>query len=235
MSPRFAVCSAILAGAGVACGDGMVVDKVYHPYVNAMEQEVEWRTTFQTRQRNRPDNFIVHQFAYGRALDDRWFAELYVIAEESADDALEVNAYEAELLWQVTEQGEYSADYGWLFELETEKGMDAWEFSTGAVVEKEFRNWSATGNLLIAYEWGDDIQAEVDTSLALQARYRYSPRLEPALEFYAGEDTVAAGPVFLGQLTTGPGRRWNWEAGVLWRLDNKSPDLSVRLLLDFEF
>ena len=120
----------------------------------------------------------------------------------------------------MTEQGEYWADWGVVFELEKEDDLDAWEFSTGLLAEKE---------------WGSDIPDETETRLGLQARYRHSPGFEPAVEVYSGEDTRGIGPAVLGQLPLGGKRQLRWEAGAIFGLDSKSPDTTLRFLLEFEF
>ena len=60
------------------------------------------------------------------AINERWFAELYVIGEELEDQSLELEAYEIEAKWQLTEQGEFAYDWGLLFELEKHHDKDIW-------------------------------------------------------------------------------------------------------------
>jgi hypothetical protein len=219
----------------VSRADGIMIDKIYHPYVQPQEQELEGRAIFQDEQEGMADDVRLYRLAYGRALNDRWFLEAYIVGGSSAEQNFEVEAYELEAKWQLTEQGEFWADWGLLFELEKEAHEDIWEFSTALLVEKEWGRWSATANLFVIAEWGTDIENELETNLNLQARYRYSRLFEPAVEFYSGQDTVALGPVVMGQFSMGPGRRFHWEAGLLFGLDSASPDHTVRLLAEFEF
>jgi hypothetical protein len=135
----------------------------------------------------------------------------------------------------LTEQGEFWADWGLLFELEKEAHEDIWEFSTALLAEKEWGKWSGTANFYLMNEWGSDIRNEFETRLNLQARYRYSKAFEPAIEFYNGESTTAVGPVFLGQFKLSEGRNFAWELGAVFGLDRKSPNSTLRLLLEFEF
>ncbi|HAU08968.1 MAG TPA: hypothetical protein DCS16_04440, partial [Gammaproteobacteria bacterium] len=108
-------------------------------------------------------------------------------------NGFELSALEFELKWQLTEQGEYSADWGLVFELEHGVEQDLDELSVGLLLEKEFGRWSATANLFAIQEWGEDIKSEFETAFGLQARYRYSRLFEPALEFYLGQDTIGLG------------------------------------------
>jgi hypothetical protein len=217
--------------------DGIVIDKIYHPYVQPLEQEFEWRLVAQDQQDGLADDIQFHRLAYGRSINDRWFAEVYLLAAKNADQSLTIEAYEIETKWQLTEQGEFWADWGLVFELEKEAHEDSWELATGLISEKEWGRWSGTANLFVGKEWGSDINNEWESKLNLQLRYRYSRGLEPALEFYSGEDTKGVGPTLLGQIAFGKGsvRRLKWELGVIIGIDGKSPDHTLRTLLELEF
>ncbi|TDG11860.1 hypothetical protein E2F43_15950 [Seongchinamella unica] len=219
-----------------ARGDGSSIDKVYHPYVEQLEWELEWRLT------HADENPLTgtkgeqkHRFGLGRAVSEFVFIEGYLIAEDSAGENFDLAAYEFDFLWQLSEQGEYSLDYGLLLELEKTHNEDVWEFSTTLLLEREFGRFSGTANLGVEYEWGEGIQDEVETSLALQTRYRYSPRLEPAVELYTGEDTLGVGPVLLGMERLGPMKALRWEAGAIFGLDSDTADYTLRAVLEYEF
>ena len=230
------VACAAMASAPVALrADGVVVDKIYHPYVQPLEREFEARAIWQDEQSGRPDNFQLYRFAYGQSFGERWFAEVYLVGERSATDSFSVEAFELEAQRQLTEQGEYWADWGVVFELEKERGADAWEFSTGLLAEKEWGRWSGTANLFLMHEWGADVADETETRLGLQARYRFSRALEPAIELYSGEDTRGIGPAALGQAALGGRRQLRWEAGVIFGLGSDSPNTTLRFLFEFEF
>ncbi|KJS08247.1 MAG: hypothetical protein VR73_06330 [Gammaproteobacteria bacterium BRH_c0] len=215
--------------------DGIVVDKIYHPYVEPLEQELEWRMVWQDSQPGRDDREQLQRFAYGRAFGERWFGEAYIVTEQSANSSQEVEAVELEVLHQLTEQGEYWADWGMVVELEKYIGADIWELGTGILAEKELGQWSVTGNVMVSQEWGSDIDDEVESRLGLQARYRYSPFFEPALEFHSGEDTRALGPAMMGSIKLGIRRNLRWELGLLFGLDHASPDQTVRAGVEYEF
>lgn len=214
--------------------DGIVISNIEHPYVQPFEQELEWSVVVQDNQPGTDDHIQSHQLAYGQSLNDRWFVEAGLIGEKSETEDFDIEAYELEAKWQLTDQGELSADWGVLFELEKEAHRDVWELAAGLLAEKEWGKWSGTANFFIAQEWGSDIADELETSLGLQARYRYSKALEPAIEFYSGQDTLGLGPVFLGQVHLGIEHQIKWEVGVIFGLDNKSPNQTLRLLVEIE-
>ncbi|MCF7982154.1 MAG: hypothetical protein K9K86_09215 [Pseudomonadales bacterium] len=233
LPPLWLIIGLIQASPVVA--DGAVIDKIYHPYVDALEQEVEYRMLFQDDQPGLSDDLQLHRLSYGHSIGARWFGEIYLVGVKSDDESFEVTAYELEAKWQLTEQGEFWADWGLLFEIEEETDLDIWEFSTGLLVEKEWGQWSSTANFIVTQEWGKDIEDELETALGVQLRYRYSRQLEPAVEIYKGEDTFALGPVLMGDINTGIRRNLHWETGFIFALDDKSPNQTVRLLLEYEF
>jgi len=230
-----ACATALVLVAGPLQADGLVIDKIYHPYVQPLEREFEGRALWQDEQPGRPDNLQVYRIAYGQAFGDRWFGEVYLVGRNASGESFDIEAYELELQRQLTEQGEYWADWGLLFELEKRRGLDAWEFSTALLAEKEWGRWSGTANLFLLHEWGEDVKDETETQLGLQARYRFSPAFEPAVEIYSGEDTRGIGPAVMGQVRLGGRRQLRWEAGAIFGLDSKSADTTLRFLLELEF
>lgn len=203
------------------------VDKVYHPYVQPLEREFEWRMLSGNGQQ-------LHRFGIGKSLSDRLFVEGYVIGEDN-NHHFSLVALELEAKWQLTEQGEYNVDWGLLFELEREQHNDTWALSSGILMEKQWGKWVGAANFIVEYEWGNEIKDELESSLALQARYRYTANLEPAIEFYSSEKGQAIGPVVMGDIRLGNAKKLHWEMGSIFGLGYKGPDNTWRLLLEYEF
>lgn len=94
-------------------GDGSVIDKIYHPYVEQLEWELEWRMSHENEN---PQTGIerghTHKVGLGHGIGEYLFTEVYLIGQRSADDSLDLYAYEVEALWQLSDQGEYVVDYG---------------------------------------------------------------------------------------------------------------------------
>lgn len=225
----------LLCPAGTVMADGSAIDKIYHPYVQPEEREIELRTVIENNAKTPAGDQRALRLGYGQSFNDRWFGEVYLIGSANDDDSFRLSAYEIEALWQLTEQGEYFADWGLLFELEKEKGENIAEFATAVLVEKEWGRWTGTANLYGIYEFGSDIDNEFETALGLQARYRKSRLFEPAIELYKGEDTFGIGPVILGSHPLGGRRQLYWEAGLIFGVDSDTPDQTFRGLLEFEF
>ncbi len=220
---------------GTAFGDGNVVNKVYHPYVDALESELEYRGIVQDEQKGQVNPSQIHRLSYGRSFGNNLFGELNLIGARERGGSFDADAFELELKWQLTEQGEYDADFGMVFEYEQKTGSDVQELVAGFLVEKEIGRWSGAANLFLKEEWGDDIRGEFETAAALQARYRYVRSFEPAFELYMGQDTFALGPAVLGSAIVGTRKTVSWEAGVMFGESDTSPNTTFRFLLEFEF
>lgn len=225
----------LLCHQGFVLADGSTIDKVYHPYVQPEEREIEFRAIVENNGDRSSGDDRVYRLGYGQSFSDYWFGEVYLIGKKNDDQGLRLEAYELEALWQITEQGEFFADWGMLFELEKERSEDVLEFSVALLVETEWRRWTGTANLYGIYEFGDDVDNEFETALSLQARYRYSRELEPAVELYTGQDTRGIGPVIMGSWSLGGARQLRWEGGVIFGLDSDTPDQTFRALLEYEF
>ncbi len=223
----------VLVIARPAVADGIVVGKIYDPYVQPLETELEWRMV-DLRDDQLPD-VIQHSLGFGRSISDRWSYELYAIGNKAAEDSLSLNTYELEFKWQLTEQGEFAFDWGLLFELEREIDANAWELATSLLTSRDFGKITATANLGLIYEWGEGRANEFETALHVQTRYRLQEAFEPAIELHMGQDTVAIGPALTGLIRPSQGKKLRWELGVFLGADNKSPDRTFKANIEFEF
>jgi hypothetical protein len=230
---RALVAVALALASASTRADSSGIDTVYHPYVQPLERDLEIRLT------HADDGGAVDgqtwRIGYGQSLTERLFAEVYVIGQNRHGGDLRLEGYEFEALWQLTEQGEFAADWAVLGEFERARHGDSQSGSVMLIGERQWGRLIGTVNAAVGYEWGADVGDEPETRLTLQGRYRHSPRLEPAVEFFAAEKLLALGPALLGTERIGPGRRLRWELGLAAGLDCDSPPLSARGTLEYEF
>ncbi len=215
-----------------AYADGVVVDKVYHPYVLPNEREVEWRLFSHKETDN---NKLAQRFAYGQSLSANLMLEFYLVGERDFNDGFSLTSYELEARWMLTEQGEYWADWGLLFEIEKEQKNKNWEVTSGILVEKEFGRTSLTLNAFIIYEWGETLVSEFETELRLQYRYRYLEQFQPAIEIYSGENYLGIGPAFMGLQRFSAQKQLKWEVGFITGIDSRSKGHVLRVAVEYEF
>jgi hypothetical protein len=216
--------------------DSSFIDKIYHPYVQAHEKEIEWRFTGTNDRSDKvQDNIQKYRLAYGQSINDNWFAEIYLVGEKNRQQDFKLTATELEILWQVTEQGEYDVDIGLLFEAEHEYDINISEVSSALLLEKEWQKWVGTANLYLIYEWGNTINNELETAFAIQGRYRYSRLIEPAIEYYKSDVNEGVGPVLMGNIKLSGRKKIYWEVGIIMGLDRQTPDETLKFLIEYEF
>jgi hypothetical protein len=216
--------------AGVAHAD---IHGVYHPYVNMHEREVEYGVTW----RGIGDDVkSLQRASIGYAWSDNVATEIYLLSEFATHDQARARAYELEVRWQLTEQGEYSSDWGLLLEAEVGAGLDHHEISAGVLWEKELGGrWVAAANGLIEYEFGGDVDNELETGFRGQLRYLMQPAFEPAIEIYLDDTDYAVGPVALGAHRFSAGRQMRWEAGIYFGINGSTPSTTARVNIEYEF
>jgi hypothetical protein len=195
------------AGGGLSNG---VVDKIYHPYVLPLEREFEWR--FMSRQ-NDSGNSLVQRLGYGQSISEHITLEGYIIGERDQSDDFGLIAIELEARWMITEQGQYWADWGALFELDKQHDEDIW----------------------VEYEWGSVISSSFHTEFRLQYRYRFIPEVQPAIELYTGQEFVGIGPSFMGVHRYDRQKQLKWEVGFIAGLNGDRKDHTLRMSLEYEF
>lgn len=211
------------------------VDKVYAPYVLPLERELEVRIIYQDDGNEASDGLMRIRTGLGRSLSENLFLEAYLITKKAPQGSTSLEGYELEARLQLTEQGEFWADWGLLFEVERERSESITELGNTLLVAREWGRWMGTLNLGLEYEFGSDIENEFETSAAIQWRYRFREYLEPAIELYVDEITSALGPVATGLIRTGSQKKLRWETGVLFPLNNRTPDTTFRFLIEYEF
>jgi hypothetical protein len=216
-----------------AVADGIVVSKIYDPYVQPLETEIEWR--FVTQDTDRVPDAQRHSIGVGRSLTDRWGVEFYAIANKGSGESLSVDAYELEAKWQLTEQGEYAVDWGLLFELEREINANAWEAAATLLASRDFGRTTVTANLGLIYEGGERIENEFESILRMQMRYRMKETFEPSVEVHVGQDTTAIGPTISGLMRVSSGRKLRWDVGLFAGITERSPDHILKANIEFEF
>ena len=192
----------------------------------------EWRLT--SRQSD-DKNVLAQRFAYGQAITEYLIIEAYISAERDESDDFGLQGFELEARYMLTDQGQYWADWGVLFEFEKQHDSNTFEVTSGLLFEKEFVHTSLTLNALLIYEWGANVQNEVETEFRLQYRYRFMLEVQPAIEIYTGQDFVGIGPAFIGVHRYEGIKQLKWELAFIAGLNGKDKDNTLRFALEYEF
>ncbi len=238
--PRVALASpliAIVAAGLLYSGQLSASHIIYSPIVDYGETEVEFRGHDDFDNDDAKDGAAKYKFDFGRGVKPRWFTEIVLEYEDPAQGSGELTEVAWENIVQLTEQGQYAADWGLLLEYahaleDAEK--DKLEF--GPLVQMELGRQLWTSNLVFEKEIGNNSSNEFEWEFATRLQRRISPVFEPALELYTNEDELQIGPALLGKTRFGERHTgFAWEAAVLAGLTHDTPDLTVRLLLEAEF
>ena len=211
------------------------VSRVYDPYVQALEKEIELRSFYQQDDDPIEDGLLRQSISYGFSLNDRIFSEVYLKGVKLPGRSFKPDAYELETKIQLTEQGEFNADWGLLFEYEREFSESIAEVAAVLLTSRQWGDWVATLNLGLEYEFGSNIDNEIDRFASMQLRYRLQETFEPGVEFYADEFTRGLGPMISGLIRGENNKKWYWEAGIIAGLNDTTPDRTFRFLLEYEF
>lgn len=229
---RTVIASSVVALSGAASAG---VDKVYSPYVEMGELELETRGIYVQDDDDAVDGTQKIKLGLGYGLNQRVFLEGYLIVEDEPGESAEVEAVEVEAKFQLSEAGEHWLDYGMLVELEKELEEEVWELKTGPLLSKDFGSFTTTLNLFAEYKFGADVDGhEIETLGSGELRYRWKPELQLAAQLYADEDTVAAGPVLFGETHLAKAKV-AWDLGVMFALNDETPDSILRWQMEFEF
>lgn len=231
---RILLLFSLVAWNDMSIAGGSSIGKIENPYVQQLEHELEYEGLFLDTPSTQTTRQL-HRFEYGQALSDKWLVEFGITAEQQRGSDLEIESFELEAKYQITEQGEFNNDWSLLVELEKENGENAFGLGATLIVLHEWQNWIGTANLGLEYEFGNDKANEVEASFSGQFKYRYKPSLEPALEVFAGEDGVSLGASLLGQIRLKNAKKYYWEAGITAGLSDDQPDFGVRVNIEYEF
>ena len=205
---------------------------VYSPYVNQTERELEYAVVL----RGIGDERVsLQRLSAAYAWNDHLAAEIYLVSDTLNVSGQRLRGYEAELLWQLGEQGQYWADFGMLFEYE-HFDNELRELSAGILLERALnQRWIISVNGLLEYEFRKDLPSDLDTAFYARLRYLYRRSLEPALELYLDDNDYAFGPALSGSARLAPGKQVQWSLGLPLGFTRRSPDISLRAAIEFEF
>ena len=209
---------------------------VYSPIVEYGETEVELMVDVVKDDDPLVDNTKVYYLEFARGMTDRWTTELLVEFVQPDGEGNKAEAVEWENVYQLTEHGAGPLDYGLLFELE--KAMEDGspdEVAAGILIQRENGDWLALLNLMAEKEFGDNSESGAEGFGAFKLAWRKYETATPELEYYSSEYERTLGTLVSGRWKTGAKNKIGYTLGVMWGLDDNTPDYIVRSMIEFEF
>ncbi len=224
--------------------DGHATKKVYSPYVEKGELELEYRGGRVFDDDADKDGKQKHKVAVGYGVTDRWFTEVYGELEKSgaAGSAFEFAALEWENRFQIFEPGERWLDLGFYAAYEISLEEDhADKAEVKMLLAKDTGKFTHLANLILEKQIGAHSDEGTEAGIAWSSRYRYSHLIEPGFEIHSNfgelsenksfdEQSHQAGPVFYGSLPGG----FHYDIGYLFGLSDGAPDGELKSIIEYE-
>lgn len=227
------ISSVLFCASGAA--HAAAVNKVFYPVVEWGEMEVELRGFFTQDADPAKDDLRVDKVDLAYGATQWWFTELEFVFVREPGEKEELEAIASENVFQLTDQGEYFADFGLFFEYEREMEAKVHEIVLGPIVQKQFGQWLGTANFFFERQFGSEATGrKVELKSAAQLKYRLSESFEPGVEYYGYEEDQNLGPAAFGMFRF-TDSKLKWQAAWLFGLTDTAADNSIRWMLEYEF
>ena len=217
-------------------------DYVATPAVEYGEREIELRSGTATPQEGeRPS---AASLAAGYGVTPWWATEIYVKWHRS--DATRFDAFEWENRFQLTEPGQYFADFGLLVELERPRERaEGYELRLGPLLQKDFGRVQANVNVLFERHYRAAAPEATEFGYQWQLKYRWRPAFEfgaqgfgdvgPWNDWSPAREPHVLGPAVFGKLDVGGRRAVKYDAALLFKVSAAAPARTLRAQIEYEF
>ncbi len=221
--------------------------KVYSPYVEKGELELEARSHIDSDSDKSKDNARSDVYELGYGITSWWFSSAALEYERVPGQPLRHSATTWENIFQLTEPGKYWLDAGLYVEYENTTDHSAPnKLETKLLLEKVTGRIANTANIILEREVGGGASNDVALSYAWRTKYKMMPEFEPGIELYGDLGTLdnarlnsaqnaQLGPVIAGKYSLGGRSKIAYEAGYLFGLNSASPDGSIKWQLEYEY
>ena len=217
--------------------------KVYAPYVEQGELELEYRGGYDIDDDNDVDGAWKQKVGVGYGVNSFWFTEVYGEVEKEGENGAdsEFSAIEWENKFQLTQRGQYWLDLGLLTELEYNTAGGADKAEVAILLAKDTGKFTHLANLVAERQFGEDSEDATEFGASWSSRYRYNAAFEPGFEIHSefgrlddgssfSEEDHRIGPVFYGKIGS-----VKYDVGYLVGVSNGAPDGMVKALLEYEW
>jgi hypothetical protein len=240
---RFAAASAFALVASAPLAHADPDDYVHVPAVEYGEREIELRFGTASPTDDRRESAAALAFGYG--ITTWWATE--IAAKWHRSDATTFDELEWENRFQLTEPGQYFADFGWLVEIERPRDRaEGYELRIGPLIQKDFGPLQTNFNVLVERHYHASEPEQTELGYEWQLRYRYRPAFDFGAQGFGGvgawndwsplrEQQHIAGPAIFGKFNLGGRQVLKYDAAVLLRLTDAAPATTVRAQLEYEF
>lgn len=244
---KAAACLLVLCAAlGLPSPSRAATLKVYEPYVEQGAVELEMKGWYDSNNHG-GDDAQTYKLSAGYGVNSFWFTEGVVELEKEGDEALKVASFEWENIFQLTPQGKYWADLGFIAELEVPRhGDQPEEFAFGPLITKQIGPTIHTANVIFEKQFGSNAADGVALVYAWESRWMINQYFEPGFDAFgefgeighfnpANEQEHRIGPMVAGKVNVGKrGGYIKYVVGVLFGLTPSSPDTTLNWRIEYE-
>lgn len=219
-------------------------DYIYVPTIEFGEREIEIKHGTTTLPNG--DRSHASTLGLGYGIREYWFTEVSIKNKRTGGN--ETNLVEWENKFQLTETGQYSADFGLLAELEAPLTNNTpWELKVGGLLQTEFSKLQLNGNVLFKRAFGlAGSSFETQLLYQWQAKYRWQPALEFGVQGFGemgkwndwanqANQNHRVGPAVFGKLALGNRQAIKYNAAWLFGASAAAPDHTFRMQVEYEF
>jgi hypothetical protein len=218
-------------------------DYVATPAVEYGEREIELRLGSASATEGARHSAASLAFGYG--VTPWWFTEVYGKWQRS--DATRFDAFEWENRFQLTEPGQYFADFGLLVEIERPRDRaEGYELRLGPLMQKDFGPVQANLNVLLERHYRADEPEATELGYQWQLRYRWRPAFDFGAQGFgevgpwndfapAREQRHVVGPAIFGKIGLGGRDVVKYDTALLFKVSGVAPARTLRAQLEYEF
>jgi hypothetical protein len=221
-------------------------DYVYTPNVEYGERELELKYgTAKLRDGSRASEIST---SFGLGVTEHWFTELYAKWHKEPFDHTTFDAWEWENKFQLTEQGRYPVDIGFLLEIERPRDRsEGYEVRWGPLFETDITDRvQANFNAFITKHYRATEAGPAELGYQWQLKYRYKPEFEFGVQGFGevgpwthwehgSAQSHIAGPAVFGKFNLGERRVIKYDAAILFGMTQGAPRNTFRLRTEYEF
>jgi high-affinity iron transporter len=237
----------LIGGSLAGMRDAQAGFKVYSPYVEQGEWELEFRGHRSVDADPGKDDGRSFLYEIGYSPTPRWHTAVFLEAEGEPGESNTLTEFAWENIVQLTEPGQYWLDVGAYVEYAkglTHEGDHALEWKI--LLEKDFDKFVVVANPIFEQGFSDSADSGVEFEYAWGTYYRLNPAFEPGFEAYGGigELTDAndlnaqehfIGPAARGTVLLGGGSKLKYNLGYLLGVTDETPDGAFKFELEYEF
>ncbi len=221
-------------------------DKIYSPYVEYGEFELEYRGHITDDKRPAKDKNEKHKAEVAYGFTEYWSSGLVGVWVKKPGTSREYEATAWENIFQLTEQGQYWVDVGLYLEYEVAKDSSAADKAEiKLLLEQPGINFTNTANIIIEREVGSNSSHATEFEVFWRTKYRWKKSIEPAIEIYSKFGEIgnsqgfdkqkhSIGPVVMGIIPAGKSSKFKYEFGYLIGVSDAAADATWKWNIEWE-